>query len=201
MDTLRMGRADLSWAVELLTDAFERRPPATAIFRDPGGREKLAYFMRCGCRYALSNGECYATGERDGAALWLLPGATHMTPGRMFRAGMFAAPFRFGLRDFKAFGAFVEHTDAVHRRVLPEPHYYLLTLGVAPPAQGKGAGGRLLRHMLRRADREAAPVYLETQLPENVALYQRFGFEVVSDEAIAGIGLRNWGMVRRPGDR
>jgi ribosomal protein S18 acetylase RimI-like enzyme len=164
------------------------------MFRGPKARNKLRYFMRCGCKYALLYGECYATAERDAVSLWLLPGATHMTPGKMFRAGMFAAPFRFGLRDFKAFSSFVAHTDKVHREAVPEPHYYLLTLGVSPPAQGKGTGGRLLRDLLGRAEREGKPVYLETQRPENVALYQRFGFKVVSDEAIPQIDLRNWGM-------
>jgi predicted GNAT family N-acyltransferase len=51
--------------------------------------------------------------------------------------------------------------------------------------------------MLGRADREGKPVYLETQRPENVRIYERFGFHVVSDEAIPQIDLRNWGMARR----
>jgi len=188
--------ADAGWATELLTEAFEGLPPATHMFREPKARNKLAYFMNCGFKYALLYGECHATAEQDGVALWLLPGSTHMTPRRMFRAGMFAAPFRFGLRDFKAFGAFVGHTDKVHREAVPEPHYYLLTLGVAPFAQGTGAGGRLLRDMLGRADRDRKPVYLETQRPENIPIYERFGFNVVSDAAIPEIGLQNWGMVR-----
>lgn len=197
MITRRMMMTDLEWATDLLTDAFLGLPPAAQLFQGPKARDKLAYFMRCGCKYALLYGECYTTAERDAVALWLTPGATHMTPGRMFRAGMFAAPFRFGLRDFKSFGAFVGNTDKVHREAVPAPHYYLLTLGVAPLSQGRGSGGRLLRHMLERADREETPAYLETQRSENVPIYERFGFAVASDEAIPGLPLRNWGMVRR----
>ncbi len=198
MNTQRMSMGDLGWATELLTHAFEGHPPATQLFREPRARTKLAYFMRC-CKYALLYGECYTTAERDAVALWLLPGATHMTPGRMFRAGMFVAPLRFGFRDFRAFGEFVGHTDKVHRDALPERHYYLLTLGTAPGSQRAGAGGRLMRDMLERADRARKAVYLETQRPENVPIYERFGFEVVSEAPIPGIDLRNWGMVR-PGN-
>ena len=197
MNTRRMSMSDLGWATELLTDAFFGLPPANHLFSGANARSKLAYFMRCGCKYALLYGECHVTEEQDAVALWLLPGATHMTPGRMFRAGMFAAPARFGFRDFKAFGAFVGHTDKVHRQALPRPHYYLLTLGVAPSSQGTGAGGRLLRSMIERARREQTPCYLETQRPENVSIYQRFAFEVTSDEVIPDVELRNWGMVRR----
>ena len=136
MSIQRLAMSDLAWATELLTSAFENIAPATRLFSGTGSRAKLAYFMKCGCKYALLYGECYATEGRDAVALWLLPGATHMTPARTFRAGMFAAPFRFGMRDFKAFGAFVGHTDKAHREVAPDPHYYLLTLGVAPGSQG-----------------------------------------------------------------
>ena len=79
-----------------------------------------------------------------------------MIPRRTLRAGMLAAPLRFGMIDFKAFGSFVGHTDRVHREVAPDPHYYLLTLGVAAGAHGSGSGGRLVRAMLERADAEKA---------------------------------------------
>jgi ribosomal protein S18 acetylase RimI-like enzyme len=197
MRTKHLKLDNLGRATAVLADAFRSRPPATSLFREPDADAKLVYFMECSARYALLYGECQATEDESGVALWLLPGATRMTPLRMFRARMFAAPLRLGLRDFRAFGAFAAHTDKVHRAAVPEPHYYLLALGVRPDRQGKGVGGQLLRGMLARADREGAPIYLETQSPENVSLYQRFGFEVASDELIPGLDLRNWGMVRR----
>ena len=196
MTTRRMTMSDLGWATQLLTDAFYGMPPATHMFRGAGARSKLSYFMKCGGRYALLFGECHTTDERDSVALWLVPGATRMTPLRMLRAGMFAAPLRFGMRDFKAFKTFVEHTDEVHRKVAPEPHYYLLTLGTSPRSQGKGSGGRLLRTMLGRADAQRRAVYLETQRPENLPVYERFGFTIASETLIPRIGLRNWGMMR-----
>lgn len=199
MDTRRITMTDLDWATELLTEAFDGLSPSTQMFRGVRARDKLAYFMRCGARYALLYGECHTNRKQDAVALWLIPGATHMTPLRMLRAGMFAAPFRFGRSDFKAFGAFVGHTDRVHREVAPDPHYYLLTLGVDPEAQGNGSGGHLIRTMVERSDSEKMPIYLETQRLENVTIYERLGFEVASETEIPTIGLRNWGMVRSAG--
>jgi ribosomal protein S18 acetylase RimI-like enzyme len=142
-------------------------------------------------------GECYAPEDQTAVALWLLPNATQMTPWRMFRVGMLSAPFHLGLRDFKAFGAFAKHTDKIHREAVREPHYYLFALGVRTERQGRGLGSRLISDMLGRSSREATPIYLETQSPENVGLYERLGFAVLSDEQIRGLGLPNWGMVRR----
>ena len=197
MQIKRMTLTDLPWATDLLVDAFDGHPPGLQLFREPNAATKLRYFMECTCKYALMFGECYSPEDETGVALWLLPNATQMTPWRMFRAGMFAAPFHLGLRDFKAFGAFAKHTDQAHREALPEPHYYLFALGVRTDRQGRGVGNCLIAGMLERASREAKPIYLETQSPENVGLYERLGFDVVSDEPIPGLELHNWGMVRR----
>jgi ribosomal protein S18 acetylase RimI-like enzyme len=193
----RLGMGDLDWATDLLTEAFVDEPPVTSLFRGPRRGSQARYFMRCSCAYALRFGECYTTGARDGVALWLLPGQTAMTLGRMYRAGMLSAPLRLGPRAFGRFMDFAGHTDVHHKKSAPMPHYYLFALGVSPAAQGKGVGGRLLKGMLERIDGEKMPAYLETQKESNVALYRRFGFEVAAEGAFPKLdGLRNWGMLR-----
>ena len=198
---IRLGMGDLGWATELLTEAFLDEPPVPQMFGGPRRRERASYFMRCGCAYALLFGECYTDPERRGVALWLLPGRTAMTPGRMYRAGMLSAPFRLGLGAFMRFMAFAGHTDRLHKRAAPTPHYYLFALGVSPSAQGRGVGGLLLRGMLERVDAEGMPAYLETQKEGNVGLYRRHGFEVAAEEPFPKLdGLKNWAMYRAPAD-
>ena len=192
-----LGASDAGWAIRLLVDAFRGHLPVSVLFREPGAARKLQYFMKCTWNYACLFGECHGADNRGGVALWLTPGATRMTPGRMFRAGMFKAPYHMGLRDFRSFAKFAEHTDKAHRSALSEPHYYLLALAVHPQHQGTGIGKELTEGMLERARSEAVPVYLETQTRENVAYYSKLGFEVVSDTPIETLGLRNWGMVKR----
>jgi ribosomal protein S18 acetylase RimI-like enzyme len=194
----RLGINDLDWATDLLTEAFLDEPPTTHLFRGPRRRAQVGYFMRCSCAYALLFGECYTTPTREGVALWLLPGQTAMTLGRMYRAGMLSAPLRLGLGAFGRFMDFAGLTDKLHKQSAPMPHYYLFALGVSPAAQGKGVGGLLLAAMLRRIDGERMPAYLETQKEENVGLYRRFGFEVAAEGAFPKLeGLRNWGMFRK----
>ncbi|MFO0611118.1 MAG: GNAT family N-acetyltransferase [Polyangiaceae bacterium] len=59
-----------------------------------------------------------------------------------------------------------------------EPHVYLSVIGVAPENKGKGLGGALLRHVTGLADAAELPAYLETGNPDNLPLYERFGFRV-----------------------
>jgi ribosomal protein S18 acetylase RimI-like enzyme len=195
---VRLGMEDLEWASDLLTAAFLDEPPVPHIFRGPRRRAQAKYFMKCGCAYALLYGECYTTPRREGVALWLLPGKTAMTPGRMYRAGMLSAPLKLGPSAFSRFVGFAVHTDKAHKEVAPMPHYYLFTLGVSPGAQGRGVGGLLLGDMLRRVDEEGMPAYLETQKERNVGLYRKYGFEVAAQAAFPKLeGLSNWGMFRK----
>jgi ribosomal protein S18 acetylase RimI-like enzyme len=197
MHPKRLNWDDLGRATNVLVDAFEGLPPGTQLFREPNSSAKLRYFWDRTCKYALLFGECYGSEDGSGVALWLLPNETRMTPWRMFRSGMFSAPFHMGMRDFKAFGAFARHTDTMHREALPEAHYYLFAVGVRADKQGGGVGSSLIRSMFERAKSEDRPVFLETQSPKNVRIYERLGFEVVSEGVIPGVELRNWGMVKR----
>lgn len=199
-EMIRLGMNDIEWATDLLVETFLNEPPLIQMFRGPRREKQVRYFLRCTCAYTLLFGECYTTPERKGVALWLIPGNTEMTLGRMYRAGMLTAPFRLGLRAFRRFTGFASLTDDLHKKSAPMPHYYLFMLGVSPAAQGKGVGGRLLDGMLKRMDREQIPAYLETQNKRSVKFYQRLGFEVAAEEPFPKLdGLRNWGMLREGG--
>ena len=86
----------------------------------------------------------------------------------------------------------LNRTDAVHPH---EPHWYLALLGIDPSYQRTGAGAALLEPVLARCDEQRLPAYLETQKPENVSWYARFGFEVVEQVDI-GRCPPAWTMLR-----
>jgi ribosomal protein S18 acetylase RimI-like enzyme len=78
----------------------------------------------------------------------------------------------------------------------PEPHYYLIFLGVHPNFQGRGYARTLLNALHTRS--EAHPlstgVYLETANPQNVEFYQYFGYYLKTQVNING--LENFIMFR-----
>ena len=77
-----------------------------------------------------------------------------------------------------------------------EPHWYLSSLGVDPPFQGRGIGGVLLSAWLADVDRSADPAYLETDMEVNLDFYHREGFEPVGELDV--LGVRVWCMRRLP---
>jgi GNAT superfamily N-acetyltransferase len=69
--------------------------------------------------------------------------------------------------------------NAVHTRVMQQPHWYCLFLAVEPTLQCQGIGSALLRYIQALAQVAKVPVYLESDVPENVAYYRQHGFVVV----------------------
>jgi GNAT superfamily N-acetyltransferase len=83
------------------------------------------------------------------------------------------------------------------RRDPDRAHAHFGPFGVEPELQGRGIGSLVLREYTRRLDEAGEHSYLETEKPENVALYQRFGFEIVDEAEV--LGVPNWFMWREAG--
>jgi GNAT superfamily N-acetyltransferase len=77
-----------------------------------------------------------------------------------------------------------------------EAHVHLGPIGVAPEVQGQGFGTALMQRYVEYLEQEHAAGYLETDRPENVEFYQKFGFVIRHEEVL--IGTRVWYMWRAP---
>jgi ribosomal protein S18 acetylase RimI-like enzyme len=78
-----------------------------------------------------------------------------------------------------------------------EQHQHVELVVVEAALHGLGIGRRLMDQVCREMDRLPFPTHLETDTPENVRYYERFGF-VVTAEASA-LGVRCWYMHRATG--
>jgi ribosomal protein S18 acetylase RimI-like enzyme len=68
-----------------------------------------------------------------------------------------------------------------------EPHWHLDTMAVMPEMQGQGIGSQLLKRFCVLVDEARTPAYLETDRPESVRFYERFGFSVVGEAPALGV--------------
>lgn len=196
----KLTTKDTDWASETLEQAFYTDPLLNFIYGDtidePG---RLNWFFRVTFRLVALYGECFSTAERDGVLMVLPPDQTKMTIGMIYRSGILAAPFKMGWASFSRMMTFMDFAEKEHKAAASFDHYYILTVGVLPARQGMGVGKKLMARALEIADANNMPCYLETQNEKNVPIYQRFGFEVVSDKEIPNEGLHNWGMLRQKG--
>jgi GNAT superfamily N-acetyltransferase len=83
------------------------------------------------------------------------------------------------------------------KRIHPEePHWYLGVIGSDPSVRGRGFGQVLMQSRLDRVDAEHAPAYLESTKHQNIAYYQRFGFQVTDEIVLPDRGPTMWPMWR-----
>ena len=139
-------------------------------------------------------GRAYTADGTPGVAMWFAPGHWKQPASKMLRAmpGLLriVGPRSF-VRAMRAFAV----TEKLHPH---EEHWYLQWLATDPSMQRKGVGSALLQPILERCDAEGMPAYLETQKFENVAFYQRHGFEVRQEVKLGKNGPRGWLMWRDP---
>lgn len=202
------GPGDLDAVVDLLTGVFLDDPLMSAIAAAaPEPRTALGHLHRVelAAHYLAADPAVRAdsrvdlavdaaSGDPLGVALWDAPSSTDVVgplgPGNEPPPGL----------DLDLLGGAWELCllDAAqceaHRPA--EPHWYLYMVAVAPAARGRGIGGRLLGHGLKRVDAEGLPAHLESTTPGSRRLYERFGFRQVAE--LAGSGLPVYWAMTRP---
>jgi len=183
-------------AVGVLARAFRDNPLNVAVIgRNVRRRERCnAHGMRALLPMAQKHGCVLAARAESGALL----GALVATPPRAYPLP--APPLGRRLLCLLGQGVRVaRHWECVFHtldRLHPlEPHWYLSTLGIDPPHQGRGVGAALLDHWLARVDRTGGFAYLETDTRANVSFYERQGFEVEQQLELLGVPI--WRMTRR----
>lgn len=183
----QIGSAQQGEAIATTSRAFWPDPLFGFFARDPGQEHRvLPIFLGALLRDAMRHGQVWGAldGTRVvGSASWLPPGSTPRSRRR--EIGIYAACARALLtgRNRRTGLALL---DAVEKKHPTEPHWYLALVGVDPTRQGSGLGRALLEPVLNRCDREVEPAYLETQKPENLPFYDRFGFEVLDEVSVPG---------------
>jgi ribosomal protein S18 acetylase RimI-like enzyme len=181
-------QVDSDKAVRVIALAFSADPVVRWAYPDPG--DYYTYFprfIRAFAGGAFEAGSAFVSEGYAGAALWLPPGV-HADEEQL--DAIVEESIAEELQG--PIGEIIEMQTVCHP---DEPHWYLPMIGVDPVHQGKGYGSRLLAQALSVVDSEGLPAYLEATTTASRALYERHGFEVVRELAVAG-SPPMWPMVR-----
>ena len=187
-------------AARLLARAFHDDPILTFFLNDPV-RRKIAYpaFFRAAIYETWECGDTYGAFSDQrliGVAVWIPPSGT--APSREFER-------RANRNHSTVKSHFSRRATALYRGLAglkelhpAKPHWYLSFVGVDPPFQGQGVGGKLTAPGLKKADREGLLCYLETPFPKTHAFYSRQGFELGPGTHPIDGAPKLWTMVRPP---
>jgi ribosomal protein S18 acetylase RimI-like enzyme len=209
----RLGGDDLPAAAALVARAFDEEPLNRLLFPD-GEVRRRTYAALVGMLLGRAAPYGHVFGAWDqgsllGVAVWAPPNvrlsvrpALDSLPlaAQALVAYAQAVPraLPLALRSPRGLRRYVAIRRQALRAVRATPGWHLAGLATDPPHQGRGVARALLDHILVRVDEDRSSVWLETNDPGNVRLYERFGFTVAAHVQADG-GLPDWWvMVREP---
>ncbi|HTZ13583.1 MAG TPA: GNAT family N-acetyltransferase [Mycobacterium sp.] len=201
INTRPAQKADISGLSQALGRAFYDDPVSIWIMPDDKSRvaHLRKFFATVTRHHHLAGGgaEVATDGSTIGAAaLWDPPGRWKQSAREQaMMLPSFLLGFGFRLATGRKLGELLGQMKQHHPE---EPHWYLAVLGSDTIVRGKGYGHALMRSRLDRVDAEHAPAYLESSKFENIAYYQRFGFEVTGELVMPDGGPTLWPMWRAP---
>ena len=170
-------------AVGVLARAFATNPLHVAAFGPSNARSNEAFF-RTGLA-AMKGEKLIATDDARilGVTHWVRSPACQfsvfekvpMMPGMVRGLGLGSV-----LKVMRWVSIWSKHDPS-------EPHSHLGPIAVEPEAQGRGVGSMLMDKYCAELDRSGMAGYLETDRPENVEFYGRFGFGVTETAPVLGV--------------
>jgi len=183
----------------MLARAFLDDPLWVHILPDAGTRRRaLPAFFTATAEYGRLHGRVDSTPLTDGAAIWIWPATDPKHAAGTEAAEYGPVEEQFDRAAAARFSLMVEHYQALRKRDMPGPHWYLACLGVDPARQRLGIGRSLLEPILQLVDQAGLPCYLETENAVNLRFYHRQGFEVLEQGRLPGGGPEFWTMRRPP---
>jgi ribosomal protein S18 acetylase RimI-like enzyme len=190
-----LGPADAGAALDLLSRGMRDNPLHVAVFGEEVElRRRRIRRVFAGAFDAMGwQANMLAARDAEGTIVGLCgalpPGRCQMDLGQQLRVmpRMFANGPRVTARAVRWLGIW-------GKRDPEERHWHLGPVAVDAHLHGRGVGSKLMEVFRAQMDAVGEAAYLETDKPENVRFYERFGFEVVGEEEV--LGVPNWFMIR-----
>ena len=183
-------QGDVRSAIQVLVLGFSTDPVARWCWPEPDLYiEAMADFADAYGGKAFEAGTGYLVDECRGSALWLPPG---IEPDDARIEEVVGRTMPESKQE--ALGGALQELASFH----PEnPHWFLPLIAVDVAWQGKGLGSALMKYAVAKCDEDETSAYLESSNPQNISLYERYGFEVIGEVQIRS-GPVFTPMIRQP---
>jgi ribosomal protein S18 acetylase RimI-like enzyme len=174
----KANAADKSLIVDLLSESFNINQSVNYIVRqDNKRRKRIKALMSYSFDICSLFGDVWLTDDRKACALVLYPDQKKTT----FKSIYLDIKLIFQAITLTGISKALNRESQIKRRKLQVPMMYLWFIGVNPLYQSCGIGSKLLQQVMEEAKRMNRPVFLETSVLQNIAWYERFGFNVYDE--------------------
>ena len=200
-DLYKLQKTDIKKAGEVLADAFKEDPIWVKFIKDNQiEAHRMNYLFGCPILYALRYGKAYASSSNlEGIVAWSPDSTADMTLGRLIRSGVLKYGSKMGMKAIINMAKTFRPIEKDRKEHMKNTSYiYITIIGVKQKYQKRGFGGKILQAIFKEADKTHTPIYLETNTPQNVKMYEKYGFKVLNEIVLPRLDLPMWEMKRYP---
>lgn len=184
------GKSDRSLSVKIIAETFDKNPSVNIVIGEGGNRKKkISRLADYAYIKALNRDGAYLSDNKKGTAL-----CYRSDKGKSnFKEFLFEMRFAFSIPIKNVIGA-LNRESYIKKHRYPGDHLYFWFLGVQ-----KGGGEAVYdikNQLFKISEKEKLPILLETSVPRNKAIYERYGFKVYHEWPDSGNGKTLWFMMR-----
>lgn len=85
-----------------------------------------------------------------------------------------------------------------HREYVTGNYYYIKIIAISKECRGRGSFRKLIMPIIYMCNEKAIPIILETNTPENIPIYQHFGFELTRTISESEAGFHQYCFIKKP---
>ena len=123
--------------------------------------------------------------EKSGVSIW-----------QYLMAGGLGLIFSVGLKTIQRMTSFEKFAMEIKNKYAKPGCWYLYVFVTLPEFRGQGLGSKIMKPMMEYLDNHQQDCYLETLLPINVEIYQKYGFELKEEVKVPNTDLTLYAMLR-----
>ena len=194
LDRLKIN--DILRAANLAKNAYINEELAEYIFPDQSSRsQKLFEFFYF--RLNIQRQFCSVTLPEILALIISEPPGQHNDNISILEIAYgFPMTVKIGIRSLSRLLKLQNYFISIRKNLISEPFWYFDFIAVDPNHRRCKLGKMLIENLLIQVDKNKAPVYLETQNPNYIKLYESFGFKIASQGKIPETNIPNFCMIR-----
>jgi ribosomal protein S18 acetylase RimI-like enzyme len=172
-------KKDKDLVVDILTRSFETNLSVNYIIKQDSERKKrIRSLMDYSYEVCTVFGNVFLSDDKKSCALLIYPDKKKTT----LQSTLLDIKLVFQAVGFGNIGKILKRERLISDIQPKIPMTYLWFIGVDPLAQGSGIGSKMLREIIEYSNSNRRPIYLETSTLKNLPWYERFGFQVYSEQ-------------------
>jgi len=193
-----LSEDDVCRVVDVFVRAFYDYP-IHAYWFPINREEKMKHLFNFVVRMMVRYGQVFGTSiDLEGVCMGI-DSRQNIGLKEQIRCGGVSLLLHLGFKLLRKTMSFDNFSSNLHKKHMNRHHHYYLTaIGVDPKYQGKGFGSKLMRSKFKDLEKNELPIYLETHMQEDVAIWQHLGFEIIDKKLVPNTDIHHWCMVWYP---